>query len=100
MFDYINAYCRVDKFWNSEIDYKSSQARADHELVVRAIDGTVASGEAFAKKASKTISQTNGGQEEIIKKMAVISGTCQTMILRISGGKRELVIVHSNYSSH
>merc|ERR1719391_609850 len=65
---------RVDKFWNSEIDYKSSRARADHQLVVRAIDGTVASGEAFAKKASKTISQTNGGQEEIIKKMAVISG--------------------------
>ena len=45
MFDYINAYCRVDKFWNSEIDYKSSRARADHQLVVRAVDGTVASGE-------------------------------------------------------
>ena len=65
---------RVDKFWNSEIDYKSSQARADHELVVRAIDGTIATGEAFAKKAAKIISQTQGGEEEILNKMNISSG--------------------------
>ena len=65
---------RIDQFWNRDIDYSTSgQAKADYEIAVRAVDGKVASGEAVARKAVKSI-KTLDNHEEMLNKVKIVSG--------------------------
>jgi len=85
---------RIDQFWNRDIDYSTSgQAKADYELAVRAVDGKVASGEAVARKAVKSI-KTLDNHEEMLNKVKIVSGP------PLKGFTRSKVLVQVEKDNH
>ena len=65
-----DALCRVDMFYDRDIDYK---ACVNHELVVRTPQGTVKAGESFANKVLDKVLRPDN-PEEVRDRITIVSG--------------------------